>query len=56
MGPYDVLDHCPKIGGGKHTLMADPTVRLVHGQRPPAMDEPAKQGQLLAAQEHVADE
>jgi hypothetical protein len=56
VGAHDVSDHGREIGGGEGTLVTDPAGRLVHGQRPPAVDEPAKQGKLLAAQERVADE
>ena len=55
VGSHDVSGHGGKIRGLKRTLIAEPAARTIDGQRPPVIDESAKERQLLAAQESVAN-
>ncbi len=54
VGSHDVPGHGGKIRGLKRTLIAEPAARTIDGQRPPVIDESAKERQLLAAQESIA--
>ena len=54
VGSHDVSCHDHEIRRGKRTLIAEPAARTIDGQRPPVIDQPAKERQLFAAQESVA--
>lgn len=55
VGLHDMSGHGPEVRGDEPTFAADPTIRLMQGQRPSAVDELAKKGELLAAQKNVAN-
>ena len=55
VGSHNVSCHGREIRGSKRTLITEPTARTMDGQRPSAINQPAKQQQLLAAQESIAN-
>jgi hypothetical protein len=54
VGPPDVSYHRREVRAGKSTLIAEPTVHTIDGQRPPILDQAAKERHFPAAQERVA--